>query len=278
MQTSVIPVPDGAPIAVQESGSPHGPPLLLLAGQANSHVWWDGLRTSFDDAFRVLTLDWRGTGGSRGEIGRWSTESFAADVAAVVDAVVGGPVAVYGTSMGGRVAQVLAARRPDLVARLVLACTSPGGRHALERGPDVRRSLADADPGRRRAALRELFFTPAHPDTPDDDRLLGDPTMSAAERRAHLRASDGHDAWDLLPLVGAPTLVLHGEDDRMTPVGNARVLAGRLPDAEVAVLPGRHGFFVEHGRTVTPVVRDFLLPRVDPREPAPRTVDPRPGR
>lgn len=259
MRTSVPATPDGAPIAVQESGSPDAPPLLLLAGQANSHAWWDGLRSSFDDAFRVLTLDWRGTGGSRGEVGPWSTASFAADVAAVVDAVVAGPVTVYGTSMGGRVAQVLAARRPDLVARLVLACTSPGGPHALERGADVRRSLADPDPGRRRAALRALFFTPAHPDTPEDDRLLGDPSMSAAERRAHLRASDGHDAWDLLPHVGAPTLVLHGEDDRMTPAGNAHLLAARIPDAEVAVLPGRHGFFVEHAGRVTPVVRDFLL-------------------
>lgn len=258
MTTSTVPAPDGIPLAVQESGSADGPALMLLAGQANSHVWWDGLRACFDDSFRVLTLDWRGTGGSRGEVGRWSTASFAADVAAVVDAVVGGPVAVYGTSMGGRVAQVLAARRPDLVARLVLACTSPGGPRALERGPDVRRLLADPDPGRRRAALRELFFTPAHPDTPDDDRLLGDPTMTAAERRAHLRASDGHDAWDLLPLVAAPTLVLHGEDDRMTPPGNAHLLAHRLPDAEVAVLPGRHGFFVEHAERVTPLVRDFL--------------------
>ncbi len=259
MRSTTVAAPDGAPLAVQASGRADGPPLVLLAGQANSHVWWDGLRGAFDDAFRVLTLDWRGTGGSRGGVGPWTSRSFADDVAAVVDQVVGRPVAVYGTSMGGRVAQVLAARRPDLVDRLVLACTSPGGPHAVERGPEVRRLLGDPDPGRRRAALHELFFTPAHPGSPEDDRLFGDPAMSAAERRAHLRVSDGHDAWDLLPQVAAPTLVLHGGEDRMTPVQNARLVAARVPGAVLEVVPdGRHGFFVEMADRVTPLVRSFL--------------------
>jgi pimeloyl-ACP methyl ester carboxylesterase len=59
---------DGFPLAVQVSGRADGPVLLLLAGQANSHDWWTGLRAGFEDRFRVVTFDWRGTGGSRGPV------------------------------------------------------------------------------------------------------------------------------------------------------------------------------------------------------------------
>lgn len=158
--------------------------------------------------------------------------------------------------MGGRIAQTLAADRPDLVDRLVLACTSPGGEHATERSTDVRRQLGDPDPERRHGALRELFYTPAWT---GDSHLLGDPTMSAAEARAHLRASDGHDAWDQLPRVSAPTLVLHGTEDLMVPAANAFAIAGRIPGARLHLVPGgRHGFFEEYASQVTPLVAHFL--------------------
>jgi len=103
--------PDGFPLAVQVAGRADGPVLLLLAGQANSHVWWTGLREQFEDHFRVVTFDYRGTGGSRGPVGEWSTPGSADDAAAVLRALTGGrPASIYGTSMGGRVAQFLAAR------------------------------------------------------------------------------------------------------------------------------------------------------------------------
>jgi len=95
--------PDGFPLAVQVAGRADGPVLLLLAGQANFHVWWTGLREQFEDHFRVVTFDYRGTGGSRGPVGEWSTPGFADDAAAVLRALTGGrPASVYGTSMGGR--------------------------------------------------------------------------------------------------------------------------------------------------------------------------------
>lgn len=248
---------DGFPLAVQVSGCEEGSALLLLAGQANSHRWWTGLRGQFDSRFRVITLDYRGTGGSRGPVSDWSTASFAADAAHVLAALGIARASVYGTSMGGRVAQMLAIHHPALVDRLVLACTSPGGRHALERATEVRRSLADPDPARRRRALHQLFYTDAWPH-PERSHLLGDPTMTAEESRAHLRASARHDAWDDLPRITAPTLVLHGADDLMVPAGNAPLLAARIPDTTVHLHPhGRHGFFEEFAGEVTPLVLSF---------------------
>ena len=247
--------PDG-PLAVQSTGPRDGPVLLLLSGQANSHAWWTGLRERFEHHFRVVTFDYRGTGGSRGPVGDWSTAGFADDAAHVLRAVTGEPAAVYGTSMGGRVAQFLAARHPHLVARLVLACTSPGGRHAHERTAEVRRRLAEPDDAARLRTLRELFYTDAWTGS---SHLFGDPTMTAAESRAHLRASNRHDAWDLLPLIAAPTLVVHGTDDVMVPAANAPLLAERIPGATLHLHPGgRHGFFDEFAGVLTPVLTTFL--------------------
>ncbi|MGN6598319.1 MAG: alpha/beta fold hydrolase, partial [Actinomycetes bacterium] len=89
--------------------------MLLLAGQANSHHWWDGLREDFEDRYRVVTLDQRGTGSSLGPVGDWTTRLFAADAASVLEELLGlddAPAHVYGTSMGGRVGQHLAADYP----------------------------------------------------------------------------------------------------------------------------------------------------------------------
>lgn len=259
MERSTVTTRDGFTLGVQVGGA--GPMLLLLSGQANSHAWWTGLRDRFEPRFTVVTFDYRGTGASRGLVGDWSTASFADDAARVVAAIDTGPALVYGTSMGGRVAQRLAIDHPASVARLVLACTSPGGRYAQERSTEVRRSLADPDESRRLEAMRRLFYTDAWPHRAQDSHLFGDPTMTGAERQAHLRVSARHDAWAGLPSITAPTLVVHGDDDRMVPTSNARSIVDRIPGAALRLHPGgRHGFFDEFADQVVPLVADFLGP------------------
>ena len=83
--------------------------------------------------------------------------------------------------------------------------------------------------------------------------------MTAQARVAHLRASHSHDAWDLLPAISAPTLVVHGADDRMNPTANASLIAGRIPDSRVVIIPGaRHAYFHEFRAVASPLVADFL--------------------
>jgi 3-oxoadipate enol-lactonase len=259
MRTLAVRTNDGFPLAVQTSGPDDGPPLLLLQGQANSHTWWNRLRGGFEDRYHTITFDYRGTGDSRGPVGAWSTSLFAADAAHVLAALGVRSVMVYGTSMGGRVAQMLAIEHPTLVSKLALACTSPGGRYAVERGPDVRQALADPNPVRRRQVLHDLFYTPAWPHGPEQSTLLGDPSMTSAESAAHLRASARHDAWTALPGIHVPTLVLHGSDDLMVPADNASALASRIPAAVVHMHHGgRHGFFEQFADTIAPTVRTFL--------------------
>ena len=238
-----------------------GPVLLLLAGQANTHRWWDAARPDFEPYFRTVTFDYRGTGDSdRPDTDTYSTRGFAADAVAILDRLEAERAYVYGTSMGGRVAQWLAADHPERVERLVLGCTSPGGPHGIERGPEVRRSLAQPDADAARRALLELMYTPDWLATHDGPfHTLGDPTMPAHARRAHLRASARHDAWDALPRITAPTLVVHGTDDIFNPAANAPLVAERIPNARLQLIPGaRHAYFEEFRTEAGPLVLDFL--------------------
>jgi len=250
--------PDGVRIAYQVQGA--GAPLVLLAGQANNHHWWDGVRDDFDADRSTLTLDYRGTGDSDKPDRPYSTELFARDVVAVLDELGIDRADVYGTSMGGRVAQHLAARHPHRLRSLVLGCTSPGGPHGIERDNAVRRSLVQPQPGAARQALLDLMYTPAWLAThPGPYRTVGDPAMPAYARRHHLAASNKHDAWDLLPGISAPTLVVHGSDDLFNPAANAPLLANRIPGARLHMIPrARHAYFEEFRAVASPLVLDFL--------------------
>lgn len=257
-QHHVVALADGTRLGVDADDPGGRPVLVLLQGQAGAGSWWADLRRRFDDRFRTVTLDQRGTGSTLAPPGDFSTALLAEDVVGALDALGVDRAHVYGTSMGGRVAQVLAARHPDRVASLVLAATSPGGPQAVERSTAVRRALADVDPVRRLGALVGLFYTPAWGTDPSRSRLLGDPTMTVADRQRHLRASARHDAWDLLPSVAAPTLVLHGSEDAMAPVRNAHLIAARVPQARLHVHEGgRHGFFDEFADDLDPVLDAF---------------------
>lgn len=249
---------DGTPLAYQVGGE--GRPLVLLAGQANNHHWWDGVREDFEHAHRTITLDYRGTGASGKPDEPYSTTGFAEDVIAVLDALGIDSADVYGTSMGGRTAQWVAINHPTRVRRLVLGCTSPGGPHAVERDAAVRRALAQPDPRAVGEALLELMYSPEWLASHDGPRtVLGDRDMPPHARRHHLAASNGHNAWERLSEIRARTLILHGADDRMTPASNAELLAEAIPDAEVHVLPGlRHAYFQEHRPVASKLVRDFL--------------------
>lgn len=262
------PTADGVRLRHQVVGRRGAPPLLLLQGQANHHGWWDRLLGRFAADRLTITFDYRGTGESAGSQPSaerpWSTASLADDAAQVLDALGVDRADVYATSMGGRVAQELAIRHADRLRHLVLACTSPGGTAAAERSQEVRRALGHPDRDARLRATIDLFYSPAavaalggHHAVPRD--LFGDPRMSPAAVREHLRVSARHDALDRLSTITAPTLVLHGEDDRMVPSSNAALIAERVPGAQVVTFPGgRHGFFDELEPTVGPLVADFL--------------------
>lgn len=237
-----------------------GEPLLLIHGQSLDHEMWEGVYTDLAEHHRVVRMDLRGTGGSDAPVdGPYSMELLAGDAQAVLDDLGIDRAHVYGFSMGGKVAQTLAASAPERVGALVLGSTAPGGDNEVERPHHASVALRKANTEEGRDLIAHLFYTPewadSHPETVA--RIL--PRNPLRAQRRHYEASLKHDGWDRLPLIQAPTLVVHGEDDELTPVANAELLSERIPDARTLILPGaRHGYPHEAAPKATEAVVDFL--------------------
>jgi pimeloyl-ACP methyl ester carboxylesterase len=77
--------------------------------------------------------------------------------------------------------------------------------------------------------------------------------------RLYFQSSEKHDAWELLPTIQAPTLVIHGSNDLINATANAPLLADRIPTAELYIVQGgRHLYFIEFRSEASRVVIDFL--------------------
>jgi pimeloyl-ACP methyl ester carboxylesterase len=121
-----------------------------------------------------------------------------------------------------------------------------------------------ADPETAMAALLNAMYSPAwiaaHPEVVTLTRENFEHPIPAYAQRLHYLASEGHDAWDLLPTISAPTLVIHGSEDVINPTANAYLLADHIPGAELYIVTGgRHGYFIEFRKEASRVVTEFLM-------------------
>ena len=253
---------DEATICYERAGA--GPPLLHVGGsggdlrRAPSPLAWPGA-----ERFDQVVYDHRGLGRSRAADpdAQPSMADFAADALALVDHLGWERFALLGISFGGMVAQEVAIRARERVARLVLACTSSGGAggasaplHAIASLPAPQRTarmveLIDArtreDPALR-ASLTALVEERGEP-----DQRLAQANARQLEARRH------HDTWDRLGDIRAPTLVAAGRHDGIAPLRNARGLAARIAGARFEVFEGGHSFLAQDARA-WPLVAEFL--------------------
>jgi 3-oxoadipate enol-lactonase len=261
----VATAPDGIPLAVSVHGE--GPPLLMIPGLGSARRVYDPIVPGLATRRRVIVYDPRGIGGSGISDGPYTMAQLAADAASVLDAAGEPAAAVWGASMGGMVAQHVALDHPARVSRLFLACTGPGSSHAVRADPEATRALL----GKGARTLGEAYrmactvmyterFQRERPDVIDEQvRLREAHPVRARAFNAQYEAVRGHDTWSRLPAIAAPTLVIHGADDRVMPVGNGEVLAERIPGARLVVLPeAAHLFFHEDPDQTVALILDFL--------------------
>ena len=186
----------------------------------------------------------------------WSTADYAELMARFLDDQPNsGPTVWIGHSFGGRVGIQLAARRPDLVDRLVLIAAA---------GLQRRRSLLDRT---RIAAKVRTFKTLKHlaPVTGMDvdklrERFGSSDYRNAGDMRDTLTKVVSEDLSDVAARVGCPTRLIYGELDTETPPEIGKRLAALIPNSEISVLPGQDHYSVlgEGRHHVAKRIRDFL--------------------
>lgn len=237
---------------VEETGT--GPPLLMIMGLGASTETWAGQREAFAAHHRLVLFDNRGAGRSGAPPPPWTVPAMAADARAVLDALGIARADVLGVSMGGMIAQELAIRHPERVARLVIAASfarpEPLRRVFLLHRRWARLQGADAT-AESLASLPWLLSPATMLDPARLDRILeivGRMPFVSAESYAHqVDAILEHTTLDRLGGVRAPTLVIVAADDVLTPVYLSEEIAAAIPGARLEVLPrGGHGVLLEY--------------------------------
>jgi pimeloyl-ACP methyl ester carboxylesterase len=176
-------------------------------------------------------------------------------------------VDLVGFSIGGFVAQEIALAHSDRVRKLVLCSTSPGGPNAFpmpERGVDAfsRFPTLEREAGLRLMVENSLgdHAVRERPQLVDEVyayRLERAPSVAAWQ--AQLGASRGHDAYERIAAISAPTLVIHALADTVIDARNGELLAERIPGARIERVPDRgHLVMWQEGERLMPIVRDFL--------------------
>jgi pimeloyl-ACP methyl ester carboxylesterase len=249
----------GIRIYWEEEG--RGEPLVMIMGLGFSLAMWRNLRPSMARHFRIIVYDNRGVGKSDVPLGRYSIAAMARDAISVLDAA-GIPAAhLLGMSMGGMIAQEVALSFPQRVNKLVLGCTSCSGRRSA---PEVRQALFShpfMSRKNRIAALLPFIYDPHTPrDRVEQDiQVLRQNPTPALGFLGQLLGIASWQCCDRLPRISAPTLVIHGESDRLIPPENATILAGRIPGAKLVILPqASHIFPTDQPERSERELLDFL--------------------
>jgi poly(3-hydroxyalkanoate) depolymerase len=243
-------------------GSDASPPLVIFNGIGGNLELVEPFVEALEDV-SVIIFDIPGVGGSPAPLApyRFSTLSVLTDKL-LRRLGHDGPVDVLGVSWGGALAQQFARQYPDRCRRLILAATSPGvlmmpakisvlsklmgpRRYTdpsyLQRvGPEIYGGAYRRDPGLLREHSR-------HIQPPRGRGYL-----------YQLMAAWGWTSLHWLCTLRQPTLVMHGNDDPIVPLSNAKILAARIRNAVLYVIDDGHLFLITRAKDVAPVVRNFL--------------------
>ncbi|HIY41160.1 MAG TPA: alpha/beta fold hydrolase [Candidatus Nocardiopsis merdipullorum] len=250
-------------------GADKGEPLLLIMGLAVNRQWWpDDLGHALaEHGFSVARYDQRDAGesthlpptkprgpfsallGRRGEA--YTAEDMADDAIAVLDELAWESAHLFGMSLGGAVAQRVAARHPDRVRTLTSMSAVPGDTGGLNtlRYIDLRSiprlsrmKYPNTKEGTIQAhlAISRFCASPGHPFDEQKARAQAERLADTGTRDTQAQSRQIGAQWHgpAINTITVPTLVLHGQDDPLIRPRAARVIASRIPGARLVTLPG----------------------------------------
>lgn len=229
---------NGTSIACKVSGE--GAPVVLIHGAEADHSMFDGFGAVLAEHFTVIAYDQRDSGSTRNSPVPYGLAEMADDAAALIAALGHDRAHVFGTSLGGVIAQVLAARHPGRIDRLVLSSTFRAGVPPLSINPDVFPRLAALRAGLpgTAAEIATYFFPAAYIAAHPEVIEIFNGTSRTADQRQRRGGILAQPVTCDLVAIRAPTLVLVGADDRLIPPAHTLSLAREIAKARTASLPG----------------------------------------
>ena len=245
-----------------------GFPLVMIQGLSANTGWWDPrwIQT-LSERFKVVAFDNRGAGRTELSGKEYSIRLFADDTAALMDAL-GIPEAhVLGISMGGMIAQELALNHPRKVEKLILCSTYCGGEKSVQPSDEVMQTLM---PDRGALTVEEVArmtipllltekFLKSNPGVEEFvfQQITRTPISPQAFAR-QLNAIMNFNSWDRLPYIKAPTLILQGKQDILTPPQNAPILNKAIPGSRLVYFEDSAHGLIEQTEEVLAAILDFL--------------------
>lgn len=255
-------VNQGAKIYWDEVGE--GDPLLLIMGLGFPSDAWFRSRPLLAKQYRTIAFDNRGVGRSEMPAGPYPIPLMASDAAAVLDAAQVDRAHVFGISMGGMIAQEFALAYPERVRSLILGCTAAGGPSAIRAEPEAAEMIVargEMTPEQAaRIAIPFVYDAGTPRERIEEDLAVRRPWFPRPE--AYIAQLQGIYMWESfsrLSQIHAPTLVIHGEADRLVPPGNARIIAEQIPGAKLVLLPhAGHIFTTDQPDAAHRAILEFL--------------------
>jgi 3-oxoadipate enol-lactonase len=240
-----------------------GEPLLLIMGLSYPSYMWHRSRPLLSKHYRTLAFDNRGVGQSDAPSGLYPIALMASDAAAVLDAAAIDSAHVFGASMGGMIAQEFALQYPKRVRSLILGCTAAGGPYAVRAEPRALEALSrqDMTPEESKEAIIPFIYDAATPrERIDEDMAVR--MKWYPSRQGYMGQLQGIFAWEAysrIAQITAPTLVIHGETDRLIPPANGRLIAARIPGAKLVLIPqASHIFETDQPDQAHQAILEFL--------------------
>lgn len=237
---------DGVKIYWKESGA--GDPLLLIMGLGYTHEMWYRTEPILSRRYRTISFDNRGVGRSDVPPGPYPISTMAVDAAAVMDSAGVERAHVFGISMGGMIAQEFALLYPERVRSLILGCTSHGGAEAVMADAEVVTTLMARGTMSAEDGIRAMVPFIYEASTPrgriEEDLAIRRRTFpTAAGYFAQVQGIFVFESRSRLSQLKMPTLVVHGESDRLVPPENGRRIASLIDGARLVMLPGASHIF-----------------------------------
>ena len=256
---------DGTRIHYEVTGKSGATPVLMIQGLGASKNAWNLQRIAMATRFRIISFDNRGAGRSDKPTEPFTLEQMADDALAVLDAAGIETAHVVGASMGGVISQIVAVKYPHRVRSLTLVCTAcrnhPWRQELLQSWAKTAADKGMIEVGKEAAqwvmsprSFRRLVpaFT-----------WMG-PLAALRPRHSFVSQIDAilntrEDLVDQLSTITAPTMVIVGNQDILTPRGDSEEIAERIPNAELVIISGAaHGLMMEHSSTFNRILIEFL--------------------